>query len=51
MDCNVCERPEAEVTRLEYKNGDTYEMYLCEPCTVRLTHDTTVHRVQQLQSR
>lgn len=50
MECNVCGEGGAGLTELGYKNGDTYEMFLCTRCRTRFIADTTVQRLGRIQA-
>ena len=50
MECNICESDSGELAELRYKNGDTYEMYLCNRCRLRFISDTTVQHVRPLEA-
>lgn len=50
MNCNVCGEHGGELSELGYKDGDTYEMFLCTRCRTRFIADTTVQRVGRIQA-
>lgn len=50
MDCTECEDDEGEPTRVEYMNGDTETVSLCEQCRGEFKDGGLIREVERAET-